>query len=113
MRCIAVLMRRVVDDFRFHPAARGINFALNIERHLPLVACDHVQIEQVLLNLLTNSAQAMSATEAEARSIAIDPANSRRSALPSRASHPHRIRRAAGAASRAHPAPRTSRHLRC
>ncbi len=69
---IAALIRRVVDDFRFHPAARGIDFALNIDRHLPLVACDHVQIEQVLLNLLTNSAQAMSATEAEARSIAID-----------------------------------------
>ena len=69
---IAVLMRRVVDDFRVHPAACGIDFALNIERHLPLVACDHVQIEQVLLNLLTNSAQAMSTTETEARSIAID-----------------------------------------
>ena len=67
---IAVLIKRVVDDFRATALARGIDFALNIDRHLPLVACDHVQIEQVLLNLLTNSAQAMSATET--RAITID-----------------------------------------
>ena len=44
---IAALIKRVIDDFRSTTAeARGIDFALNIDRHLPLVACDRVQIEQ-------------------------------------------------------------------
>ena len=67
---IAVLIKRVVDDFQSTAAARGIDFALNLDPRMPLVACDHVQIEQVLLNLLTNSAQAMS--EAPENSITID-----------------------------------------
>lgn len=54
---------RVVDEAirlgQINAAERGIKLRVTIERDLPMVLIDRIQIQQVLINLLKNAAEAM------------------------------------------------------
>jgi two-component system sensor kinase FixL len=54
---------RVVDDAvrlgQINPAERGIVLRVRVERDLPEVMIDRIQIQQVLINLIKNAAEAM------------------------------------------------------
>jgi two-component system sensor kinase FixL len=56
-------LARVVDDAvrlgQIHPSERGITLRVRVERDLPEVMIDRIQIQQVLINLIKNAAEAM------------------------------------------------------
>ena len=56
----AALVVEAVRLVEFELRARGWRFALNLAPNLPKVLCDGVQIQQVLINLVRNAAEAMS-----------------------------------------------------
>lgn len=53
---------RVLDLLRKEPEFERVRFEYSVPRNLPTIAADEHQIEQVLMNLLLNAAQASSAT---------------------------------------------------
>lgn len=53
---------RVLDLLRKEPEFEGVRFEYSVPRNVPTIAADEHQIEQVLMNLLLNAAQASSAT---------------------------------------------------
>jgi two-component system, LuxR family, sensor histidine kinase TtrS len=59
------LVQSVLDLARSTPAARGIAFELDLARPLPPVMVNVVEIEQVILNLLRNSIDALNNGDAE------------------------------------------------
>jgi two-component system, LuxR family, sensor kinase FixL len=66
---------RVVDEAirlgQINAAERGIKLRVSIERGLPLVLIDRVQIQQVLINLIKNAAEAMEASPTRELKVAI------------------------------------------
>lgn len=64
------MISATIADFLDTEAPAGLNFDFLCPNDLPPVMCDRIQIEQVLVNLYSNSVQAMAT--AEARLITID-----------------------------------------
>jgi two-component system, LuxR family, sensor kinase FixL len=62
---INALVQAVLELARSTPAARRISFELDLARQLPAVIVNPVEIEQVILNLLRNSIDALSDGDAE------------------------------------------------
>jgi PAS domain S-box-containing protein len=65
-RLVSEVCRLMTDKI-----ARGIRIETNLESHLPSVALDRVQVQQVLVNLIRNGAEAMSAEVDGARALQI------------------------------------------
>ena len=65
------LVREVVDLNRFRGASINIEIAVDLDKSVPLVNVDAIQIQQVLLNLITNAYDAMSALTTSGRCITI------------------------------------------
>lgn len=77
---IEVNLRELVDDVleftETRTRGRGVTLQMEIDRHLPCVWADKVQIEQVMLNLIHNSIEAMAASENQVVSIHVAAAGS-------------------------------------
>lgn len=58
----ADLIREAVSHCRFEMQANRVELETRIARNLPLVVCDNLQIQQVLINLIRNSAESVSAS---------------------------------------------------
>jgi two-component system sensor kinase FixL len=58
----AELIREAISHCRFEMSAKHVEVETKIARNLPLVYCDGLQIQQVLINLIRNSADAISAS---------------------------------------------------
>jgi C4-dicarboxylate-specific signal transduction histidine kinase len=71
----AVDMNRLIEETmalaKLHFALTGVPIRLRLARALPLVRVDAVQIQQVLLNLIHNSAEAMQAVASRERRLAV------------------------------------------
>ncbi len=65
------IVRETLDLCRVELERHGITTRVEIDAKLPPVMVDLLQIEQVMLNLLRNSAEAMSETDHSSRLIAI------------------------------------------
>jgi C4-dicarboxylate-specific signal transduction histidine kinase len=65
------VIRRVVNIYQSEAKKLKVKFKLNLTNTDIYVLADHVQIEQVLLNLIFNSAQAMEKTETQNKIITI------------------------------------------
>ena len=65
------IVRESLDLCRIELDRQGIAARVEIEANLPLVMVDLLQIEQVILNLMRNSAEAMSATDHSNRLITV------------------------------------------
>ena len=68
---LPVLVDDVVRLVRGDLAHRGVAFSADLPARLPRVRGDRVQIEQVLLNLLTNGCDAMEDTDPQARRLVL------------------------------------------
>lgn len=53
------LLREIKDLAEIEAQVRHFTIDLKIPQHLPLISCDPIQIQQVILNLLRNGMQAM------------------------------------------------------
>ena len=66
---------RTVDEAirlsQLNPAERGIKLRVSVEAALPAVLIDRIQIQQVLINLMKNAAEAMESTPSRELHIAI------------------------------------------
>ena len=65
------LLREMLNLARGELAARSVEVDLDIERDLPTVKGDRVQLQQVLLNLLMNAAEAMGANSPRERRVRV------------------------------------------
>ena len=72
---VAIDLNRLIDETsalsRLHAALKGVPIRLRLARALPSVRADAVQIQQVLLNLIHNSAEAMQAVASRERGLVI------------------------------------------
>lgn len=68
---INALVAEVVALAAGETRKRGISIALDLSERLPLVSVDDVQIEQVILNLLRNGAEALASADAAARELKV------------------------------------------
>jgi PAS domain S-box-containing protein len=66
-RLIGEVCRLTADEI----AAKGIRVKTHLEPDLPLIALDHVQMQQVLVNLIRNGVEAMDAVAGDARVLQI------------------------------------------
>ena len=57
------LLREIKDLAEIEAQVRHFTIDLKIPQHLPLISCDPIQIQQVILNLLRNGMQAMQTNE--------------------------------------------------
>lgn len=58
----ADLIREAISHCRFDAHANRVEIETRIARNLPLVVCDALQIQQVLINLIRNAAESVSAS---------------------------------------------------
>lgn len=65
------LAREVAGFMQFEARKQGIELLLNMDEQLPIVSADSIQLEQVLLNLVRNSIDAIQATTCLTRKIII------------------------------------------
>lgn len=65
------IVQEATDLARADLDHQGINLKLDIAANLPLILADRLQVEQVLLNLLRNSAEAIAAGKSGSRQIVI------------------------------------------
>ena len=70
---VNALIQAVMDLARSTPGARHVSFELDLAHDLPAVTVNPVEIEQVILNLLRNSIDALSGSDAESPSISGQP----------------------------------------
>ena len=72
---MAIDLNRLIDETvalaRMHPALRGVPIRLRLARALPFVRADAVQIQQVLHNMIHNSAEAMQAVSPRERGLVV------------------------------------------
>jgi signal transduction histidine kinase len=72
---VAIDLNRLVSETeilaRLHPALTGVTIRLRLGSALPLVDADAVQIQQVLLNLMHNSAESMQAVSPRERGLVV------------------------------------------
>ena len=72
---VAIDLNRLIDEtfaiVRLHPALTGVPIRLRLAPALPFVRADTVQIQQVLLNLIHNSAEAMQAVSPRERGLVV------------------------------------------
>jgi len=57
----AELIREAISHCRFEMQAKHVEVETRLARNLPLVVCDGLQIQQVLINLIRNSAESIAA----------------------------------------------------
>jgi signal transduction histidine kinase len=65
------VIRDVLELTRAEFAARQVNLSLDLDRHLPLALGDRVQLQQVIMNLIANACEAMSASDAGNRKLTV------------------------------------------
>ena len=72
---VAIDLNRLIDETvalaSQHPALTGVPIRLRLARVIPFVRADAVQIQQVLLNLIHNSAEAMQAVPSRERGLVV------------------------------------------
>lgn len=68
---IAELIRQVLDLMRHDLQQQGIQMRLEVEEHMPTLQGDRIQLQQVLINLLRNSIEAMNETEMKHRRLTV------------------------------------------
>jgi signal transduction histidine kinase len=56
---VNVILQNVISLISPQAILKNIDIVKNVEPHLPLIYCDQYQIQQVLINILQNSIQAM------------------------------------------------------
>ncbi len=66
-----IILDNVVSLVRSDLQARGVSLKLLVERRLPMVAADRVGIEQVMINLIQNAADAVCANDRSQRQIVV------------------------------------------
>jgi C4-dicarboxylate-specific signal transduction histidine kinase len=74
---INATIRAVIELARSEAVKNGISVQTRLAKHLPVVRGDQVQLQQVMLNLITNAVEAMSAHAAGARDLLIRTAKTR------------------------------------
>jgi two-component system sensor kinase FixL len=76
---MAQIFKAVYDLVRAEAALNHVRLVIRFEQEVPAVLADAIQVEQVILNLIRNSMEAMAQTAVERREIclsaALDPAN--------------------------------------
>jgi two-component system sensor kinase FixL len=72
------LIEAAISLARIEARQQGVEIEARIDSDLPAVLADHIQIEQVLLNLLRNAMDAMEAANTERRSIVVEARRGRR-----------------------------------
>ena len=65
------LVEDIVPLVTSHEAMRKISLHLELDETIPLVAGDRIQIQQVILNLILNSTEALMNMKKQARSITV------------------------------------------
>jgi PAS domain S-box-containing protein len=65
------VIRDVLELRRAEFAARQVNVILELDSHLPLALGDRVQLQQVIMNLVANACEAMSAGDAGNRKLTV------------------------------------------
>ncbi|MGF6602097.1 two-component system sensor kinase FixL [Paraburkholderia sp. GAS448] len=65
------LAREVAHLMRRDALARGVHLTLDIAGQVPLVHCDNIQLQQVLINLLRNAFDAVEGCRAEDRVVSV------------------------------------------
>src|SRR5262245_8284341 len=65
------LVREALDLAHGDLVTRNIEVATDLSAPLPSVRCDRIQMQQVLLNLLVNACEAMSANDADERKLIV------------------------------------------
>jgi two-component system sensor kinase FixL len=68
----ADLIREAISHCRFEMQANRVELETRIARNLPLVVCDGLQIQQVLINLIRNAAESVSASGRTAGRITVE-----------------------------------------
>ena len=65
------LIREIVELARREAARNGVSLAANLADRLPAVVGDHVQLQQVILNLTVNAIEALSGSNRQQREVRI------------------------------------------
>jgi PAS domain S-box-containing protein len=65
------VIRDVLELTRAEFTARQVNVIMELDRHLPLALGDRVQLQQVIMNLVANACEAMSASDAGNRKLTV------------------------------------------
>jgi C4-dicarboxylate-specific signal transduction histidine kinase len=68
---IPELIRQVLHLMRHDLQRQGIQTRLEVQEHMPTLQGDRIQLQQVLLNLLRNSVEAMNGTEMKHRRLTV------------------------------------------
>lgn len=65
------LIKQAVSFMQFGTAKHKQNINLKLDQHLPLVSVDTIQLEQVLLNLIRNSLEAMQSAKSATKEVTL------------------------------------------
>jgi two-component system sensor kinase FixL len=65
------LVRGVMHLMRREAVVRGVRVTLDIAGHVPMVCCDNIQLQQVMINLLLNAFDAVEGCCAEDRVVSV------------------------------------------